>query len=206
MATPKSTAVAAVDMKLEVIVLPVTDVDRAKKFYLSLGWRLDADRSFGDQRVVQVTPPGSLASIQFGKGLTNATPGSFQGLFLVVWDLEAARAALREKGADVSEPYHRGKSGPEQGLDPQRASYNSFASFKDPDGNRWLLQEVTQRLPGRMEPETEYSDPADLAGALRRAEAAHGKHEQRTGQRDENWPDWYAKFMVSEQSGEAPPP
>jgi catechol 2,3-dioxygenase-like lactoylglutathione lyase family enzyme len=198
----------AVDMKIEVIVIPVSDVDRAKKFYAGLGWRFDGDFKMSETaRLVQMTPPGSQCSVHFGKGITTAAPGSMQGFYLVVSDLEAARADLLSKGATVSEPYHRGKNGaPEPGLDPKRTSYNSFASFTDPDGNRWLLQEVTQRLPGRIEAETEFSDSSDLASALRRAATAHGQHEQRIGSRDENWPDWYAKFMVSEQSGEAPPP
>jgi catechol 2,3-dioxygenase-like lactoylglutathione lyase family enzyme len=197
----------AVDMKIEVIVLPVSDVERAKKFYVGLGWRLDGDFKLSESaRLIQMTPPGSQCSVHLGKGITTAAPGSMPPVYLVVSDLGAARADLSGHGVAVSEPFHRGKNGAtERGPDPKRESYNSFAEFMDPDGNRWLLQEITQRLPGRVEAETEFSDSSDLASALRRAASAHGRHEERVGARDENWPDWYAKFMVSEQSGEAPP-
>ena len=139
------------DMKLEVVVLPVADVDRAKRFYQHLGWRLDADFGDGaDFRGVQLTPPGSAASIHFGKGLTTMTPGSLQGLLLVVSDIEAARAELAGRGVEVSEIFHKTPgAAPRPGLDPERRSYTSFAAFRDPDGNGWLLQEIKQRLPGR---------------------------------------------------------
>ncbi|HWK64010.1 MAG TPA: VOC family protein [Rhizobiaceae bacterium] len=207
---PSNTTIAAgsarpMDMKLEVVVIPVSDVDRAKKFYGSLGWRLDADFVVGDSfRVVQYTPPGSPSSIHFGKGLTSAMPGSAPGLFLVVSDVEAARSELVGRGIQVSEVSHR--SGPGQpalsGRDPEGRSYASYATFSDPDGNGWLLQEVTTRLPGRVEADTTFTSSSELAAALRRAAAAHGEHEKRNGgQHDVNWPDWYAEYMVAEQSG-----
>lgn len=204
-ATPADAA--KVEMKLEVVVLPVSDVDRAKKFYTDLGWRLDGDFKFSaSTRGVQVTPPGSQVSVQFGKGITAAAPGTAQGLFLVVSDLDAARSELGKRGVKVSEPFHRSADGaPTPGRDPQRRSYNSYATFQDPDGNTWLLQEVTQRLPGRVEG-PEYRSSNDLASALRRAAEAHGRHEEKIGGRDEGWPDWYAKYMTSEQSGAEPPP
>lgn len=192
------------DMKLEVAVIPVSDVDRAKRFYGGLGWRLDADFAKGDAfRVVQFTPPGSPGSIHFGKGVSSAAPGSAR-LYLVVSDIVAARAELVAHGAEVSEIAHRNAPGEANlsGPHPQRQSYASFASFNDPDGNSWLLQEVTQRLPGRVDAgQTTFVSSADLAAALRRAEAAHGEHEKRTGQHDDNWPDWYADYMVREQAG-----
>lgn len=194
------------DLKLEVVAIPVADVDRAKAFYGGLGWRLDADFVVGDTfRGVQFTPPGSPASIHFGKGITPAAPGSAQGLFLVVSDIEAARAELVSRGATVSEVFHR--AGPGQpaigGRDPQGRSYVSFATFSDPDGNGWLLQEITARFPGRVDIQaTSFASEADLAAAMRRASVAHGEHEARTGgQRDENWPDWYAQYMAAEQAG-----
>jgi catechol 2,3-dioxygenase-like lactoylglutathione lyase family enzyme len=191
-------------MKLEVIVIPVSDVERAKRFYGGLGWRLDADFAVGDTfRVVQFTPPGSPASIHFGTGITPAASGSASG-YLVVSDIEAARAELVGSGVDVSEVSHRAGPGkpPMSGRDPERRSYVSSATFSDPDGNRWLLQEVTTRLPGRIDAaETVFASTADLANALRRAEAAHGEHEKRTGQRDAIWPDWYAEYMVAEHAG-----
>ena len=195
-----------VDMKLEAIVIPVSDVDRAKQFYGNLGWRLDADFAVGDTfRVVQFTPPGSPASVHFGKGLTSAVSGSAQGTYLVVSDIEAARAELVERGADVSDVIHRDGPGqpPLSGRDPAGRSYVSYATFSDPDGNNWLLQEVTLRLPGRVDADqTTFTSPADLADALRRAAAAHGEHEKRTGGvHDQNWPDWYAEYMVAEQAG-----
>jgi catechol 2,3-dioxygenase-like lactoylglutathione lyase family enzyme len=203
-------------LKLEVVVIPVSDVDRAKRFYGSLGWRLDADFPFDNFRVVQFTPPGSGCSVQFGKNITPAAPGSAHGLYLVVSDIEAARAELVDRGVDVSEVFHAGKPGAQfqpngrsgrvSGPAPDHATYRSFATFSDPDGNGWLLQEVTTRLPGRIDAaETAFASTADLASALRRAEAAHGEHEKRTGQRDADWPDWYAAYMVAEQAGEQLP-
>jgi catechol 2,3-dioxygenase-like lactoylglutathione lyase family enzyme len=200
--------VDAVGMKLEVVAIPVSDVDRAKAFYGGLGWRLDADFSDGDGRVVQLTPPGSRCSIQFGTSVTSVAPGSAQNLFLVVSDIQAAREELVARGVEVSEVFHYAGldrvhpdarlRGPTQG----GRSYGSFVSFSDPDGNGWLVQEVTTRLPGRVDPApTGFGSTRDLAGALRRAEAAHGEHEKRTGQRDANWPDWYAAYLVAEQAG-----
>ena len=200
---------ASVDLKLEAIPIPVSDIDRAKRFYGSLGWRLDIDFVMGtDFRGVQMTPPGSPCSIHFGKGVTSAGPGSAQRLYLVVSDIEAARAELVERGVDVSEVFHRAAvgEGPLSGPDPERRSYNSFATFSDPDGNSWLLQEVTQRLPGRVDADdTIFTSPNELATALRRAAAAHGEHEKRTGQHDEGWPDWYAEYIVREQAGKELP-
>jgi catechol 2,3-dioxygenase-like lactoylglutathione lyase family enzyme len=200
------------DLKLEVITIPVLDVDRAKQFYGDrLGWRPDADFAAGDAfRVVQFTPPGSPASIHFGKGITPAAPGSSGVNYLVVSDVEAARADLVRRGVEVSEVSHRaGPPGTPQlsGRHPQRQSYSSFASFSDPDGNGWLLQEVTARLPGRVDAgTTAFSSAADLASALRRAAAAHGEHEKRTGKADtEGWPDWYAGYMLAEQAGKELP-
>jgi catechol 2,3-dioxygenase-like lactoylglutathione lyase family enzyme len=198
-----------VDMKLEVVVIPVSDVERAKNFYAGLGWRLDADFVVGDAfRGVQFTPPGSPASIHFGRGVTSAVPGSASGLYLVVSDIEAARTELVDRGVDVSEVFHRAGPGkpPISGRDPERRSYFSYATFSDPDGNTWLLQEVTTRFPGRVDADhTTFASPADLASALRRAETAHGEHEKRTGQRDADWPSWYAAYMVAEQAGEELP-
>jgi catechol 2,3-dioxygenase-like lactoylglutathione lyase family enzyme len=195
-----------VDLKLEVLAIPVADVDRAKNFYGNrLGWRLDADFVVGDHfRGIQFTPPGSQASIHFGKGVTSAAPGSAQGLFLVVSDIEAARAELVNRGVDVSDIFHVAGPGhpPIPGRDPQGRSYFSYAAFSDPDGNKWLLQEITTRFPGRVDGnQTTFSSIADLAAAFRRAAAAHGEHEKRTGVRDENWPDWYAEYIVAEQAG-----
>ena len=194
-----------IDLKLEVVVIPVSDVDRAKRFYGNLGWRLDADFVKGDAfRIVQFTPPGSPSSIHFGTGVTSAMPGSTQGLYLIVSDIEAVRRDLLSRGAEVGEIFHRlavgGPTAP--GVDPERRSYNSFATFKDPDGNGWLLQEITSRLPGRVEDDaTTFGSPIELAAALRRAAEAHGEHEKRTGQHDEDWPDWYADYVVQEQAG-----
>ncbi len=211
---------AKFDMKLEVVVIPVSDIDRAKEFYAKLGWRLDADFAAGsDFRVIQFTPPGSGCSVIFGKSVTAAAPGSAQGLYLIVSDVEAARIELAGRGVKISDVFHGAANeyaGTDEpflfgrkrvgGPDPARGSYRSFASFRDPDGNGWLLQELTARLPGRVDPRvTTFASANDLASALRRAEAAHGEHEKRTGQRDENWPAWYAEFMVREQSGEEPP-
>ena len=199
-----------IDLKREVVAIPVSDIDRAKQFYSRLGWRLDADFVGGDNfRGVQFTPPGSPASIHFGKGVTSAAPGSAQGLFLVVSDIEAARAELVGRGVDVGEIFHVAGPGhpPIPGPDPERRSYFSYVSFRDPDGNTWLLQEVTARFPGRVDAnQTTFSSVADLASALRRAAAAHGEHEKRTGGRyDENWPDWYAEYLVAEQVGKELP-
>jgi len=197
-----------VDMKLEVVVIAVADVERAKRFYIELGWRLDADFIVGDEfRVVQFTPPGSPCSIHFGTGVTSAAPGSARGLYLIVSDIEAARADLVDRGVDVGEVFHRAGPGkpPLRGPDPERHSYASFASFNDPDGNSWLLQEITERLPGRVDADTAFTSSSDLASALRRAAAAHGEHEKRTGQQDANWPDWYANYIVREQSGKPLP-
>jgi catechol 2,3-dioxygenase-like lactoylglutathione lyase family enzyme len=197
--------VSTVDLKLEVVAIPVEDVERAKRFYGGLGWRLDADFPVGNNfRVVQFTPPGSPTSIHFGIGITTSAPGSAKGLYLVVSDIEATRADLVKRGAQVSEIYHR--TGPGQpainGRDPERRSYRSYATFSDPDGNGWLLQEIVQRLPGRVDGGgTTFATANNLAGALRRAAAAHGEHEKRTGEHDENWPDWYAAYMVAEQNG-----
>lgn len=201
---------AAVDFKLEAVVIPVADVDRAMRFYGGLGWRLDADFAVGDAfRVAQFTPPGSPCSIHFGKGVTSAAPGSARGLYLVVTDIEAARAELLARGAEPNAVFHR--EGPGRpalpGPHPARASYSSFATFSDPDGNEWLLQEVTARLPGRVDAAaTTFASAADLASALRRAGAAHGQHEKRTGgDHSATWPDWYAEYMVREQAGEPLP-
>ncbi|HEY6129819.1 MAG TPA: VOC family protein [Candidatus Acidoferrum sp.] len=208
--------VATVDMKFEIVVLPVSDVDRAKEFYGRLGWRLDADYAHEDDfRVIQFTPPGSGCSVIFGKNVTAAAPGSAQGLYLIVSDIEAARRELLDRRIDVSEVFHNegvyaGADEPYlfgsvrlSGPDSEHRSYRSFASFKDPDGNGWLFQELTTRLAGRVDPATTiFASVNDLANALRRAAAAHGEHEKRTGgQRDENWPDWYAEYMVREQTG-----
>lgn len=211
------TGVARVDMKFEAVVIPVSDVDRAKQFYGKLGWRLDADFRFDNGfRVVQFTPPGSGCSVQFGTNITSAAPGLAQGLYLVVSNIEAARNELAAHGVDVSEVFHAetpgaqfqpdGAPGRVRGLSPDHATYSSFATFRDADGNGWLLQEVTTRLPGRIDTgETTFVSVADLASTLRRAEAAHGEHEKRIGAADPNWPDWYAAYMVAEQAGTEPP-
>ncbi len=194
------------DMKLEVVVIPVSDVDRAKRFYDGLGWRLDADFNFSDAfHVVQFTPPGSDCSVHFGTGLTDAAPGSARGLFLVVSDIVATHDALVARGVAVSEVFHRGVGEPAQpGPDPERRSYFSYATFRDPDGNEWLLQEVTARLPGRVDgSDTTFTSAAELARALRRAEAAHGQYEKQLGRRDDAWADWYAGYLVREQTGKA---
>jgi len=202
-----------VDVKLEVVVLPVADVERAKDFYGQLGWRLDADSTVGENfRIVQLTPPGSECSIQFGTNMTSAAPGSARGLYLITSDIEDARDELAARGAEVSEVFHEGTLGGRfrpagtdgrvSGPAPEHGSYRSFASFSDPDGNGWLLQEVTTRLPGRVDAaQTAFVSGADLASALRRAAAAHGEHEKRIGHADPDWPDWYALYMVAEQAG-----
>lgn len=194
----KDASVEKVDMKLEVVIIPVSDVDRAREFYKKLGWRLDVT----PPGVVQLTPPGSWCSVQFGKTLTSAAPGSAKS-YLIVSDIVVARDKLVAAGIEVSEFFHIGPEGRGSGLDPERRTYRSRASFNDPDGNVWLLQEITTRLPGRVDPGvTSYSSASDLANALRRAETAHGQHEKRIGAADPNWPDWYAQYMVAEQSGE----
>jgi catechol 2,3-dioxygenase-like lactoylglutathione lyase family enzyme len=200
----------AVDLKLEVVVIPVSDVERAKRFYGSLGWRLDVDFAVGAEfRVVQFTPPGSPCSIHFGTGVTDAAPGSAKGLYLVVSDIVAARAELVARDVDVSDVFHRAAPGkpPLSGPDPQRRSYSSFATFSDPDGNAWMLQEVTARLPGRVGAnETTFASSTDLASALRRAAAAHGEHEKRfPDQKHDDWPDWYATYIVAEHTGKSLP-
>jgi catechol 2,3-dioxygenase-like lactoylglutathione lyase family enzyme len=192
--------VKAIDMKLEVIVIPVSDVERAEQFYRKLGWRQDVTPP--GSGVFQFTPHGSSCSVQFGKSLTSSTPGSAQRNYLIVSDIEAARDALIAAGVEVGEIFHFGPNGPESGLDPERGTYRSQALFGDPDGNTWLLQEITTRLPGRIDSGvTSYGSVTDLITALRRAEAAHGEHEKRTGVRDENWADWYAAYMAAEQAG-----
>jgi catechol 2,3-dioxygenase-like lactoylglutathione lyase family enzyme len=215
-----SASVKNTEMKLEVIVIPVSNVDRAKEFYASLGWRLDADFAAGDDfRVLQFTPPASGCSVIFGKNVTAAAPGSAQGLYLIVSDIDATRDELRGRGIATSEVFHdagdvhAGTHEPYlfgrlrvSGRDPERRSYRSFASFSDPDGNGWLFQEVTTRLPGRVDPApTTFASANDLASALRRAARAHGEHEARIGQQDANWPDWYAAYIVAEQAGEKLP-
>jgi catechol 2,3-dioxygenase-like lactoylglutathione lyase family enzyme len=209
-------SVGKVDMKFEIVVIPVSDVDRAKEFYSGLGWRLDADYDSGkDFRIIQFTPPGSGCSVIFGKNVTAAAPGSAQGLYLIVTDIVAARNNLLRRGVKVGEVFHGAGdtyAGPDEpylfgrirvnGPDPEHRSYRSFASFSDPDGNGWLFQEITTRLPGRIDAtETAFASATDLASAFRRAEAAHGEHEKRTGQHDANWADWYAAYMVAEQHG-----
>jgi catechol 2,3-dioxygenase-like lactoylglutathione lyase family enzyme len=206
------------DMKLEIVVVPVSNVDRAKQFYGDLGWRLDADFPAADgYRVIQFTPPGSGASVIFGANVTAAAPGSAKGLYLVVSDIEAACKDLRSRGVKVSGPFHGGDAhyGTDEphlfgsvrldGPDPERRSYFSLASFSDPDGNGWLLQEITTRLPGRVEGDTTFTSAAELAAAMRRAALAHGEHEKRTGGHDEKWADWYAEYIVRERAGEPLP-
>ena len=198
----RNTGAARSDMKLEVVVLPVSDVDRAKEFYERIGWRLNADRSTGeDFRLVQFTPPGSWCSVHFGKGLTPAAPGSSRA-FLIVPDIVAAREQLIAAGVEVGEFYHDGPEGRGTGLHPERLSYRSRALFSDPDGNGWQLQEVTTRIPGRVEPgTTSFSSASDLASALRRAAAALDKGEKRIGEADPTWLDRYAEYVVREQAG-----
>jgi catechol 2,3-dioxygenase-like lactoylglutathione lyase family enzyme len=212
-----TTSPATVDLKLEVVVIPVADVDRAKEFYGGLGWRLDADFPFDNGfRVVQFTPPGSGCSVQFGTKITSAAPGSARGLYLVVSDVEAARDELVARGVEVSDVFHAGSPGAQfepdgtsgrvSGRKSDQTSYSTFATFSDPDGNGWLLQEITSRLPGRVDPATtSFTSASDLAAALRRAAAAHGEHEARIGEPDANWPDWYAEYMVRESAGDELP-
>ena len=199
---------AAVDLKLEVVVLPVSDVDRTKRFYESLGWRLDADFSNGqDWHLVQMTPPGSPCSVMFGKGFTTAVPGSVQGTFLVVDDVEAARAELVGRGVDVTEVFHfdgnllriAGTKGRVPGPDPEGRSYFSFASFSDPDGNSWLLQAVKTRFPGRG---LSSFDVATLTELLRETEQHHGEYEATAPKH--HWSDWYAAYIVARERGRTP--
>jgi len=191
---------ARLDMKLEVVVIPVSDIEKATEFYRRLGWRQDVTPP--GSGVVQFTPPGSACSVQFGRNLTSAAPGSAQRTYLIVSDIVTARDQLLDAGVEVSEVFHFGPEGPAAGLDPERRSYGSLATFSDPDGNTWLLQEITTRLPGRVDSRAiSFGSGIDLASAFRRAEAAHGEHEKRTGQRDANWPEWYAAYMVAEQAG-----
>jgi len=203
--------VTRIDMKLEVVVIPVSDVDRAKEFYARLGWRLDRDFRFvNGLRAVQFTPPGSGCSVHFGTNqgatridgfATSAAPGSAKG-YLIVSDIVDARNALIARGIEVSDFVHVAEGRVSAGLDPERHSYSSRASFDDPDGNTWILQEVTARLPGLVDPgATSFGSVSDLASSVRRAAAAHGEHEKRIGQHDENWPEWYAAYMVAEASG-----
>lgn len=199
------TGAARVDVKFEVALIPVSDVDRAKEFYTKLGWRLDDDFVIGsDFRVVQLTPPGSASSISFGKGVTDAKPGSFRG-GLIVSDIEAARKDLVARDVNASEVFHGSPFSPAgriSGPDPERQSYRSYVAFEDPDGNAWIVQEVTHRAPGRIDPAaTTFMSANDLAGALRRAAAAHGEHEKSNGHRDTNWQDWYATYIAAEQAG-----
>ena len=207
-ATTNPAKAGRADMKLEVVTIPVADVERAKAFYVGLGWRLDADFTAGDEHVVQVTPPGSPCSVHFGTNVTSAAPGSAQQLWLIVSDIQAARAELVARGVDVSEVFHFAgwnrldPKGRLSGPAPNRQTYASFVSFSDPDGNGWLLQEITARLPGRIDSgTTSFASAADLAAAFRRAETAHGEHEKRLGQRDAEWPEWYAAYMIAEQAG-----
>jgi catechol 2,3-dioxygenase-like lactoylglutathione lyase family enzyme len=189
-----------VDMKVEVVVIPVSDVERAEQFYRKLGWRQDVTPP--GSGVFQFTPHGSACSVQFGKGLTSAAPGSAQKNYVIVSDIETARNALVAAGIEVSEIFHLTPNGPVAGIDPEHATYRSQALFSDPDGNSWLLQEITARLPGRIDTDvTSFGSASDLASAMRRAEAAHGEHEKRLGQRDANWSDWYAEYMAAEQAG-----
>jgi catechol 2,3-dioxygenase-like lactoylglutathione lyase family enzyme len=174
-------------------MIPVSDVDKAKEFYQGLGWRLDADFPLGDgARVVQLTPPGSACSVSFGTGVS-------PGMELVVNDIDAARTELAGHGVQVSDVFHRNGGKLAAGPDPDHTSYNSYASFKDPDGNGWLLQEVTNRLPGRTtSPLAAYGSEAALADALRRAAEAHGRQEGAMAREDPHWPEWYARFMAEE--------
>ena len=193
-----------VDMKLEVVTIPVSDVDRATEFYVGLGWRQDVTPP--GSGIVQLTPTGSSCSVQFGTNRTSAEPGSAQNTFLIVTDIQAAYDYLVGRGVQVSGVFHLGPEGPISGAAPEHASYGSLATFSDPDGNSWLLQEITTRLPGRIDSAaTTFGSASDLANAMRRAAVAHGSHEARIGESDENWPDWYATYMVAEQSGKELP-
>jgi catechol 2,3-dioxygenase-like lactoylglutathione lyase family enzyme len=197
---------SGIHTKLEVVTVPVSDVDRAKKLYEGLGFRLDADFSNGDWRAVQLTPPGSPCSIFIGKGLTSAAPGSVQGLVLVVDDLPASRAMLAEHGASPSEIFHfnhtlrvTGTEDRLPGPDPEGRSYMSWLSFSDPDGNGWMMQQVTSRLPGRGQSSF---DVASLTDLLRETENAHGQYEPNAPKH--HWSDWYAAYMVERQQGKTP--
>ena len=205
MASPGS-----VDLKLEVVVIPVSDVDRAKRFYGNLGWRPDADFAFPNGfRVVQFTPPGSPCSIQFGTNITTATPGCARGLYLIVSDVEAARNELAARGAEITKVFHAGAPGAQFQADgtegrvpgpaPDHASYRSFATFSDPDGNSWLLQEITTRLPGRG---LSNLDAATLTELLREAEERHGKYEPTAPKH--HWSGWYGAYIVARQDGRTP--
>jgi len=203
--------IAEIGMKLEVIVIPVSDVDRAKEFYARLGWRLDRDFRFPNGlRAVQFTPPGSDCSVHFGtsQGATRndgfASSGALGSAkaYLIVSDIVVARNALVARGIELSEFFHVGENGVTAGLDPERRTYSSRISFDDPDGNTWIMQEITARLPGLVDPgATSFGSVSDMAGAMRRAAAAHDEHEKRLGQKDPNWPDWYAAYMAAEASG-----
>jgi len=200
MTTVKEAGLATIDVKLEVIVIPVSDAARAEQFYQRLGWRQDVTPP--GSGVFQFTPHGSASSIQFGKNLTSASPGSAQKTYLIVSDIQAVRDALVGAGINVGEIFHLSAEGPVTGLDPERGTYRSRAVFSDPDGNSWLLQEITSRLPGRIDSGvSSFGSASDLASAMRRAEAAHGEHEKRIGQRDAIWSDWYAEYMAAEQIG-----
>ena len=200
MTTVKKAGLATIDMKLEVVVIPVSDPARAEQFYRKLGWRQDVTPP--GSGVFQFTPHGSACSVQFGRNLTSAAPGSVQRTYLIVSDIEVTRNALAAAGIDVSEIFHLGPNGPIGGPDPDHGTYRSLATFSDPEGNSWLLQEITTRLPGRIDSGvTSFGSTTDLIAALRRAEAAHGEHEKRTGERDANWADWYAAYMAAEQAG-----
>ena len=202
----EATSAGTVETKLEVVVLPVSDVERSKRFYMSLGWRLDADFANGDTwRAVQLTPPGSPCSVIFGKGFTAAVPGSVQGTFLIVDDVKTARAALIGRGVEVSEVFHFegplnviGTNGRVPGPDPEGGSYRSWASFSDPDGNSWMLQEIKTRLPGRG-----FSiDVATLTALLRETEEHHGEYEATAPKH--HWSDWYAAYIVARVQGRTP--
>ncbi len=205
---PAVQSTGVIDMKLEVVMIPVADVDRAKRFYGGLGWRLDADFPIReDLRVVQMTPTGSACAIMFGKGLTNAAPGSVEGLMLVVDDAERARQSLIRRDVDASEVFHFdagirswGDRGHVAGPHPERQSYGSFTSFKDPDGNRWLVQEVTTRRPGRVQPGP--NDVANLTALLRETEEHHGPYEASAPKH--HWSQWYGAYIVARQSGKTP--
>ena len=200
----ENASVKNVDMKLEVVTIPVSDVDRATEFYVGLGWRQDVTPP--GSGIVQLTPPGSSCSVQFGTNRTSAEPGSAQNMFLIVSDIEATYDYLVGRGVEVSEVFHMGPDGQVSGVAPDHASYSSLATFSDPDGNTWLLQEITTRLPGRIDSaETSYASVNDLMEALIRAATAHGEHEKRTGEYDEEWPVWYAAYMVAEKNGDELP-
>lgn len=208
---PKAGKAGMVETRLEVVFLPISDVERSKRFYEGLGWRLDADFATGDDwRVLQLTPPGSQCSVIFGKGVTSAAPGSVQGLLLIVDDIDAARAELIGDGVDVSEVFHfggnlhiDGTEGRVPGRDPQDRSYFSWASFSDPDGNGWLMQEIKTRLPGRLTPSpTDRDDAASLAALMKEAEEHHGAYEATAPKH--HWSTWYAGYMIAREHGKTP--